>query len=44
MPAESYGISPDATRMTLSSQEWLFNLMIAESVPGVSRPPRLTRN
>ncbi len=40
MTTESYGISPDGTRMTIASQENVVNLMQAERVPGVSRPAR----
>ena len=38
MKTESYGISPDGTRLTIASQENLVNLMEAERVPGVTRP------
>jgi hypothetical protein len=38
MTTESYGISPDGTRLTIASQERLVNLMQAERVPGVTRP------
>jgi Tol biopolymer transport system component len=35
---ESFGISPDGTRLTIASWEQLFSLMLAERVPEV-RPP-----
>ena len=34
--AESFGISPDGTRMAIASREQLSSLMMAERVPGVS--------
>jgi Tol biopolymer transport system component len=40
MPTETFGISPDGSRMTVSSGEPLFSLMMAEHVPGVSPPVR----
>jgi Tol biopolymer transport system component len=36
LPAESFGISPDGSKVTISSQEPLFYLMLAEHVPGIS--------
>ena len=38
MKTETYGISPDGTRLTIASQKNLVNLMVAERVPGVTRP------
>ena len=40
--AESFGISPEATRMAIASREQLSSLMMAERVPGVS-PLRPTK-
>jgi Tol biopolymer transport system component len=39
---ESFGISPDGTRIVLSTLELAENLMLAEDVPGVE-PPRRSR-
>jgi len=38
--AESFGISPDGSRVTLAGWEQLFSIMVAEGVPGVSPPGR----
>ena len=38
--AESFGISPDGTRMAIASREQLSSLMTAERVPAVSPPHR----
>ena len=38
--AESFGISPDGSRMVIASREQLSSLMMAERVPGVSPPRR----
>lgn len=35
---ESFGISPDGSRLTIASWEQLFSLMLAERVPGVVPP------
>jgi eukaryotic-like serine/threonine-protein kinase len=40
---ESFGISPDGSRITISFAEQTSNLMLAEHVPGISRPPRHSR-
>ncbi|MBI3667337.1 MAG: PD40 domain-containing protein, partial [Acidobacteria bacterium] len=40
METESFGISPDGTRITISSRESLNNLMLAERVPGIAPPAR----
>lgn len=38
---ESFGISPDGTRITVAGPEQVSSLMIAEPVPSVAPPPRL---
>jgi hypothetical protein len=38
--AESFGISPDGSRVTLARWEQLFSILVAEGVPGVSPPGR----
>jgi eukaryotic-like serine/threonine-protein kinase len=38
--AESLAISHDGTRLTVAYIDHLFNLMVAENVPDVERPPR----
>jgi eukaryotic-like serine/threonine-protein kinase len=40
---ESFGISPDGTRITIAGWEQVFSLMVAEHVPGVSLPQRKSR-
>jgi TolB protein len=40
MATESFGISPDGSRMTVASWEQLFSLMLAERVPGIAAPAR----
>lgn len=35
-PTESFGISPDGSRITLGSQESRYSLMLAERVPGIA--------
>lgn len=40
LQTESFGISPDGSRMTFASSELISSLMVADRVPGVS-PPRL---
>src|SRR5262249_4006515 len=42
MIAESFGISPDGSRMTVAAWEPMFSTMIADGVPGVApgRRPR----
>ena len=37
---ESFGISPDGTRITISSTVPGHNLLLAENVPGVTPPRR----
>ena len=39
-PIESFGISPDGSRITLGSQESRYSLMLAERVPGIAPTPR----
>jgi Tol biopolymer transport system component len=43
MLPESFGISPDGSRMTISLAEQTSNLMLAERVPGISPPARHSR-
>jgi serine/threonine protein kinase/Tol biopolymer transport system component len=38
---ESFGISPDGSRMTIAGWEQVFSLMLAERVPGVDAPRRV---
>ena len=38
--AESFGLSPDGSSLVIASREQLSSLMIAERVPGVSRPSK----
>ncbi len=40
MQTESFGISPDGSRMTIAFQEQTHSLMLAEHVPGVVPPVR----
>ena len=40
LQAESLGISPDGMHLTVSFREQRFDLMLAEGVPGVTRPRR----
>ena len=40
---ESFGISPDGSRITISFAEQTSNLMLAERVPGISPPLRHSR-
>ena len=40
MQTETFGISPDGSRMTIAFQEQTYSLMIAERVPGVLPPTR----
>jgi hypothetical protein len=40
MPAESFDISPDGTRVTISYRDLLQSLMVAEGVPGIAPPAR----
>jgi hypothetical protein len=40
---ESFGISPDGSRICISFAEQTSNLMLAERVPGISRPVRHSR-
>ncbi|HEY6929737.1 MAG TPA: protein kinase [Thermoanaerobaculia bacterium] len=40
---ESFGISPDGSRITVAAWEQVFSLMVADRVPGVSPPERKTR-
>jgi serine/threonine protein kinase len=35
MPAESFGISPDGSRMAISSWEQMFSIVMVEHVPGI---------
>jgi serine/threonine protein kinase len=42
-PIESFGISPDGSRITLGSQESRYSLMLAERVSGVGPAPRRVR-
>ena len=39
-PTESFGISPDGSRITVGSQESRYSLMLAERVPGIAAPAR----
>ena len=41
--AESYGISPDGSRLTMARSETLSSLMMAEGLPGVTFPQRQAR-
>jgi hypothetical protein len=43
MPVESFGISPDGSRMAISYVEEQHSLMTAEQVPGVLPPARGAR-
>ena len=43
MLTETFGISPDGSRMTISSLEQNFSVMMAERVPGISPPARAGR-
>jgi hypothetical protein len=43
MLPESFSISPDGSRITISFAEQTSNLMLAERVPGISRPARRSR-
>ncbi|MGO4883298.1 MAG: protein kinase domain-containing protein, partial [Bryobacteraceae bacterium] len=40
-PTESFGISPDGSRITLGSQESRYSLMLAERVPGIGQARRV---
>jgi hypothetical protein len=40
---ESFGISPDGSRITVAIWEQVSSLMVAEHVPGVSPPERMNR-
>jgi Tol biopolymer transport system component len=42
-PTESFGISPDGSRITLGNQEFRYSLMLAERVPGIAPPARRVR-
>ena len=42
-PTESFGISPDGSRITLGSQESRYSLMLAERVPGIGPTTRHVR-
>jgi hypothetical protein len=37
---ESFGISPDGSRLSIASWEQLFSLMLAERLPGIEPPQR----
>jgi hypothetical protein len=37
---ESFAISPDARFLTIAAWEQLFNIAIADNVPGIQRPTR----
>ncbi len=39
---ESFGISPDGSRITLGAGEQIFNLLLAERVPAILPPARKT--
>jgi len=39
-PTESFGLSPDGSRITLGSQESRYSLMLAERVPGIGPTTR----
>lgn len=41
LAAETFGFSPDGSRMTVTSGERLDSLMMAERIPGVSPPRRM---
>jgi Tol biopolymer transport system component len=43
LQTESFGISPDSSRITISSAEYIGSVMIAEHVPGVWPPVRRMR-
>ncbi len=43
LTTESFGISPDGSRIVIASWEQLFSLMLAERVPGVMPPQRAGR-
>ncbi len=43
MIAESFGISPDGSRMAVAAWEPMFSTMLAERVPGVAPPRRVPR-
>lgn len=43
MIAESFGISPDGSRMTVAAWEPMLSTMLAEHVPGVAPPRRVAR-
>ena len=40
VPAESFGVSPDGTKVAVASRESLSGIVLAEPVPGVERPRR----
>ena len=40
---ESFGISPDGSRITIAGWEQVFSLMVADHVPGISPPQRKSR-
>ena len=42
-PTESFGISPDGSRITLGCQESRYSLMLAERVPGIASTTRAAR-
>ncbi len=42
-PTESFGISPDGSRMIVSSLDQQSGVMVAENVPGVFPPERRAR-
>ncbi len=39
-PAESFGVAPDGTSVTIAARERLASLVVADPVPGASRPAR----
>jgi len=39
---ESFGLSPDGTRMTISTGEEFTTIMVADDVPGAEAPVRKT--
>lgn len=43
LATESFGISPDGSRIVIASWEQLFSLMLAERLPGVEPPERASQ-
>jgi hypothetical protein len=43
MTAETFGISPDGARITISFADPLSSLMVADRVPGIAPPARRSR-